>query len=685
MDTRIDELVHDEERLETLRALGLLDTPREEAFDALTRLATRLLNVPVALITLVDAERMFFKSSSGLQEPWASRRGTPMDYSFCRAALGRMDPLVIPDARRDPRVAGSRSIDEIGVEAYLGAPLISNGHVLGTFSVFDSKPREWIEDEIDSVRDFATTVTTAIELRAAHVRLREQQDNLLEAQSRLETLFRAAPVAVWSVDENGAVGLWSEGAQELFGYSASDVIGNPPPMVAANELDAALFDEVLADLARGKHIDAFEATMQHRSGREVPIHLWAAPLAEGGGGSMAIAADISERLQSERVRRELELRVAESDRMEAVGRLSGVIAHDFNNLLTAIQGYASLIGTRVEGEDLNEDVAQILAATQRASDLTRQLLTFSSGRPVRADVVDVCKEVKALEGILQQLAGDTHVLAVSAAPEPLWTSINKTHLEQVLVNLVVNARDAAPPGSEIRVTVRHEAWDEDHLDAGGALLSPGEYCEICVSDHGPGIAPDLREKIFEPFFTTKEESGGTGLGLATVYAITKQNGGTIVLDSHPEQGTSVRILLPSVDATRREEAPLELNLDVTDGATILVVDDEVPVRSYVARVLKKAGYDVMTAADGYTALALSNANRAAVDLLLTDLSMPNMSGTMLASQLPDLPVVFMSGYFAKSGEVGDRPFLQKPFDEAELLEVVSVALARSPKRQRLAG
>lgn len=685
MGSETDDLLHDKRRLAVLHDLGLLDTPREEAFDALTRLATRLLDVPVALITLVDEDRMFFKSSSGLQEPWKSRRGTPIDYSFCRSALDRSDPLVIPNAREDPRVAHSRSIEEIGIESYLGAPLVSSGFVLGTFSVFDTKPRKWTDEEIASVSDFATNVITAIELQAAHVRLGNQQMELLETKTRLEALISAAPVAIWSVDERGDVGIWSRGAERLFGYSRDDVVGGPPPISAGSVLDAALYEEMNADLARGEGVEDFETTAHHKSGLEIPVQIWTAPLEpEGGGGSMAIAADITERLENERKRAELELRVAQSDRMEAVGRVAGVVAHDFNNLLTAIQGYASLAGSRTDSEGIDEDISEILSAAERAGELTKQLLTFSSGRPVQPDILDVGSEIRDLSGLLEQLVGPEHSLEIAVDGDPVWTSINKTHLEQVVVNLVVNARDASPANAGIQISVASATFGDEQPAAGDGILSPGEYCEISVSDDGDGVPPEVRAKIFEPFFTTKEDSGGTGLGLATVYAIVKQRGGAISLDARSGGGTKARVLLPVVAGGSDVDPPAQLEIEPVSGATVLVVDDDYPIRNFVARVLEDAGYEVLTADGGQRALAIANTGRDRIDLLLTDLSMPRMSGTALAAQLRGMPVVFMSGYFARSGEVGNRPFLQKPFSQQELLSAVASVIGAA-KPSPLAG
>jgi CheY-like chemotaxis protein len=350
-----------------------------------------------------------------------------------------------------------------------------------------------------------------------------------------------------------------------------------------------------------------------------------------------------------------------------VGRLAGGIAHDFNNLLTVISGYADLLGgSFAQGDARLADLEQIRGAAHRASLLTRQLLAFSRKQVLRPEVLNLNAVVREVAGLIRRLIGEDVQLALEIASAPIPILVDRTQLEQVLMNLAVNARDAMPMGG--RLTIRTER--------------AGETARLVVTDTGIGMSPEIVERAFEPFFTTKETGKGTGLGLSTVYGIVRQSGGTVTIDSAPNAGTTFTVSLPVVEETgapqpaAKEERP-------RGTETILFVEDERQVRELVSQVLSRLGYTVLVASDGASALKIARERGRGIDLLLTDVVMPQMSGpevfSRVSAAMPGIGVLYVSGY---TGDAVLRhgiteegvPFLQKPFTALALARKVREVL-----------
>jgi two-component system, cell cycle sensor histidine kinase and response regulator CckA len=387
--------------------------------------------------------------------------------------------------------------------------------------------------------------------------------------------------------------------------------------------------------------------------------------------------------------RSLEAQLALSQRMEAVGRLAGGVAHDFNNILTAISGYADLLLTDLpEGDNRRRDVEEIHQAAQRAASLTQQLLAFSRRQVLQPKVVDLNALVRDVEKMLRRLIGEDILFATVLHPRVGNVRADPGQLEQVIVNLAVNARDAmpAPAGGRLTIETRNVELDESYA-ADHPPVKPGQYVLLAVSDTGVGMDEETKARIFEPFFTTKARGKGTGLGLATVYGIVRQTGGHIWAYSEPGKGTTMRVYLPRVDEPADplerpgDSAPEELR----GSETILVVEDEAPVRAVTRQLLERNGYTVLEAADGPSALALvdSKDGQAPIQLLLTDVIMPGMSGRELASQLkarlPNLRVLYMSGYtddaVVRHGMLEPGlAYLEKPFRPQTLLRKIRQTL-----------
>jgi two-component system, cell cycle sensor histidine kinase and response regulator CckA len=367
-------------------------------------------------------------------------------------------------------------------------------------------------------------------------------------------------------------------------------------------------------------------------------------------------------------RKRLEAQLRQSQRLESVGQLAGGIAHDFNNFLSVIRGYARfLLDGLDEDEPLRSDAAEIEKAAERAARLTSQLLVFSRHEVVQRQVLDVADVLSGITSILDRTLGEDVSLRTDVERPLRRVEADPTQIEQVLVNLAVNARDAMPSGGEL------------HIDLANVDSGPGDApaVRLAVRDTGTGMAPDVVERAFEPFYTTKPKGEGTGLGLATVYGIVTRTGGTVEIHSTPGEGTTIEVLLPATEAEPQVKWTPDEDADGSaQGETILVVEDEAAVRRLTCRILKREGYTVLEAPDGPQALDTWDAHPGEIDLLLTDVVMPGMSGKELAERLGIEPV-FMSGYtddvMLRHGLEGLR-LVQKPFDAQTLLGAVRSAL-----------
>jgi nitrogen-specific signal transduction histidine kinase/CheY-like chemotaxis protein len=405
---------------------------------------------------------------------------------------------------------------------------------------------------------------------------------------------------------------------------------------------------------------------------KIPFTLWGT----GTQGVLGVTNDVTER-------RRLEAELRQSQKMEAIGRLAGGVAHDFNNLLTAILGFGGSLLDDVPADDpRRQDLEDIVKAARRAAELTRQLLAFGRRQVLRPRVVDLNAIVANLHRLLDRVLGANIAVELALAPDLSAVEADPGQIEQVLLNLAVNGRDAMPNGGRLRIETANVPADSSR--ASGPAASGRPAVLLRVSDTGVGIAPEAMRWIFEPFFTTKEH--GTGLGLAMVYGIIQQSGGSIEARSTPGQGTTFDCFLPATWSAVDPDEPARSIPPGHGSATILVAEDEDAVRRLAARLLEAEGFHVLSAATGAEALRLAESSGRTVDLLLTDLSMPRMSGPELAEAMqqrrPGVRVAYMSGYPKDSlGRQGlpesSLPFLQKPFDRAALVGFVREAL-RSP-------
>ena len=374
----------------------------------------------------------------------------------------------------------------------------------------------------------------------------------------------------------------------------------------------------------------------------------------------------------------------QAQKIEAIGRLAGGIAHDFNNLLTVIKGVCQLSLLDLHERDpLYENLKEIERSAERAADLTRQLLAFSRKQILEMEVLDLNDIVRGLDKMLHRLLGEDIDLVTVLSEGIGKVKVDPGQMEQVIINLAVNSRDAMPQGGKLTIETADVELDEEYAKRHIAV-QPGRYVMLSISDTGVGMTPEVKDRLFEPFFTTKEQGKGTGLGLSTVYGIVKQSGGNIWVYSEPGQGATFKIYLPRVEEPLTEKKREEVSREIPRGGeTILVVEDEETVRKLAMRLLKGQGYRVLEASDGGKAFMLCEKYKERIDLILTDVVMPGMSGRELAERLkqihPEMKVLYMSGYtdnaIVHHGVLKEGiHFIQKPFTLESLARKVREVL-----------
>jgi PAS domain S-box-containing protein len=517
--------------------------------------------------------------------------------------------------------------------------------------------------------------------------LRGARAALLESEERFRALAEHGFDAILETDGGGRL-LWGSPNTELvLGVAASALEGRPLSDLVHAEDRAAAAKAFRRGAASGNPAQSvFRFGPSQGPWRWLEANGKTYRTAAGEIRRILVARDVTDRKRDELQRVKLEEQLRHSQKMEAVGRLAGGVAHDFNNLLTAISGYAHLVLDKLSrNHRARADVEEIRDAAERAATLTRQLLAFSRRQLLQPRILDLRDVLADLQKMLRRIIGEDIRLTTRLGPEPTRVHADRGQIEQVILNLAVNARDAMPHGGiltlETTRVVLDAAWARAHLG-----VKPGRHVLLAVSDSGCGMPEEVRRRAFEPFFTTKEEGKGTGLGLSTVYGIVQQSGGTIWVYSEEGHGTTFKIYLPLVDAEGEPTPPpAPAPMEAAGQGTILVVEDEPAVRRLAARILRDRGYQVLEAEDPDAARQLFAEHGAAIDGVVTDVVMPGSLGPALVAELrasrPDLPALYTSGY--TEGAVFERevlepgaPFLQKPFMPEAFARAVAEILAR---------
>ena len=500
---------------------------------------------------------------------------------------------------------------------------------------------------------------------------------------RLITENAADMIAVVEIDGRRLYN--SPSYERILGYSLEELQATSS-FEQIHPDDRQLVREAAAETRRTGVGRRIEYRMRHKDGSWLVLESTASTVLDAGGRVdklVIVNRDIT-------ARKKLEEQFRQVQKMEAIGRLSGGIAHDFNNLLGVIIGYSELLQERLPSKDLlRESADEIVAAGKRAASLTRQLLAFSRQQVLEPKVLDLNEVVSDMEKMLRRLIGEDIELVATRDPILGRVKADQGQIEQVILNLVVNARDAMPQGGKLVIATANTEMDETFVKRYPYPVQTGPYIVLTVADSGVGMDAATKARVFEPFFTTKEKGKGTGLGLSTVYGVVKQSGGYIDFDSEPGEGTTFRIYLRRVSEPVESEGPAaEAQSPSREAGVVLLVEDEASLRRLTRNLLELSGYTVLEAKDGNEALRISQEHAGAIGLLLTDIVMPGINGRALAQQLsqerPDMKILFMSGYTGQG--IGEKEylergdsFLQKPVTRELLTRKVREAL-RSPRR-----
>ena len=515
-----------------------------------------------------------------------------------------------------------------------------------------------------------------------------EQASLSQSEERYRDYFENAKDAIYVHDLTGHYIMVNKAGEDLIGYSREEIlrmrISDVVPRHYLDQIHTRL-KEKLADHS----LTIYECEAIRKDGSRVPIEVSSRLIYENGVpvAVQGSARDITERKRAEEALRASQLQLQQSQKLEAIGQLAGGVAHDFNNMLTAIMGYTDLSLRRVGLENpIRRNLEETKKAAERAASLVRQLLAFSRKQILEPKVLDLNDVVKDMHKMLTRLIGENIKLATRLETDLGRVKADPCQVEQIIVNLVVNARDAMPRGGRVTIETANILLDAQTA-AKHVAVNPGEYVMLTVSDTGSGMDQETQARIFEPFFTTKEVGKGTGLGLSTVYGIVKQSGGNIWVYSEPGFGTVFKVYLPRIDdATANSIAMQEQELNLPRGTeTILLVEDEDVVRGLTRKILMQAGYNVLDARGGDEAIRLCATHAGPIDLLLTDVVMPEVSGKEVADRLlelrPTIRVLFMSGYtdeaIVQHGVLdANVKFIQKPFTWIALTKKVREVLNR---------
>jgi two-component system, cell cycle sensor histidine kinase and response regulator CckA len=536
---------------------------------------------------------------------------------------------------------------------------------------FRTKSGEIRHGQLSAVRLVLNGEPVVLSITHDVTNLKRTEEALRRSETDFRSLVEDAPYGIYRVTVEGRLLQVNPALVKMLGYdSEADLLRRN--MTTDVFRDPARRVQLLDEHSEKKDFRQVEAEWKRKDGRVITVRLTGRPIRQNGSDLSyfeVFAEDITER-------RSLERQVVQAQKMDAIGRLAGGVAHDFNNLLAVILGHSELVAERAEADvKLRSSAEAIRKAGERAAALTLQLLTFSRKQVVEPKIIDMNLALTELEKLVRRVLTEDIELTTKLGAELGRIRIDPGQFDQVLMNLVVNARDALRRGGKIVLETSNieldETYTRQHLGT-----SPGRYVVLSVSDTGIGMDPETLSHIFEPFFTTKEKGKGTGLGLSTVYGIVNQAGGHVMAYSEPGRGTTMRIYFPRVPAEAATEAPLAPLRAIPRGTeTILVVEDETALRELTRGVLENSGYTVIDAADADEAIKTVNGNHSQIALLLTDVVMPRTSGTELADRLkklrPDLKVLFMSGYsddvIAHRGILENAALIQKPFTKRVLL------------------
>ncbi len=584
------------------------------------------------------------KMGKGLTD-YLMRTGEPL--------LATPEVLQAMEDRGEVARNGSRSLD------WMGVPLKVGHHTFGALVV-----QTYSKDIRYGERDKEILTFVARQLASA-VEIKRNEQALRRSEARYRSLVQSSVYGIYRSSLEGRFLDVNPALIAMLGYGAAEevLLLDPENDIFANPDE---HKRLIEEFRRTGRLDGIEVKWKRKDASAITVRISGRAVSsadEPADVLEAIAEDVTDR-------RALEDQFRQAQKMEAVGRLAGGVAHDFNNLLMVISGYAEVILAGLDlGHPLREKASAIQQASDRATTLTRQLLAFSRKQLLELKVVDVNAIVADMERLLRPLIGENVELTAKLAPKAGYVRADAGQLEQVLMNLVVNAKDAMPNGGKLTIQTQNLVLDESHR-RGQTFIHPGNYVMLSVTDSGTGMDKETQSRIFEPFFTTKEKGKGTGLGLSTVYGIVKQSGGYVIVHSELRQGTSFHIYLPQVEGTTEKHAAPVAGATAGGTETILLVEDEESVRQLVRDTLQARGYKVVEAENGEAGLAAAAGHAGKIDLVITDVVMPGLGGREMVQHIstarPEAKVLYLSGYtedaILSDGTIqSGTAFLQKPF------------------------
>lgn len=585
--------------------------------------------------------------------------------------LGRCGfDLVREDWRKDARRFYRRQIERGLPDTYYELPVVTRAHTV-----------VWLGLHVHVVREDGRPVSTTCAARDISDR-RRVEDALHQSEERYRQAFDENLAGIYVASPAGQIRTCNPAFVNIYGFpSLIDALGSNLSTLYPEGTFASMVERLRRDGAVHQH----ETTVRRVDGRTLHIIESVVGRFDDHGELVSINGYVFD----DTPRKDLEAQVRQAQKMEALGRLAGGVAHDFNNILMVINGLTeTVLATTDENSPIREDLEEILSAGRRAATLTSQLLAFSRKRVLLPITFDLGEVVMSMQPMLRRLLGSDIELHVESSDEPKWIVADRGQIEQVLLNLVANARDAMPEGGTLTISTSIELR---HHEVGRELFAAPEVV-LRLTDTGQGMSPEVEARLFEPYFTTKARGKGTGLGLSTVYAIVSESGGMIQVSSRLGEGTTFTITLPLAlppEFSEQPEAGQEVDAGGPGGEqrTILVVEDEAPVRQLVTNALRRAGYRVLTAEDANSAMGQLERLGSPIDLLLTDVIMPGRNGRELARDAqafqPGLPVLFMSGYADRTfGPDGPgEAFLQKPFALDVLIARIRYMLAEHARER----
>jgi two-component system, cell cycle sensor histidine kinase and response regulator CckA len=648
--------------------------------DDLLRLIHRALGKVIAadncFVALVDASGMIsFPFFVDRYDPPPDAQPTKMRRG-CAAYVFRTGQPVLISPERYRQLVESGEVESLGTpgRSWLGVPLRTPAEKIGVLTVRDyERDNAYTQRDIEFLTSVGGQIALAIERKRAEEALRANE-------ARLRVLIEQLPAVLWTVDKNLRFTSAMGAGLARLGLKQNQLVGMTLPEYFETS------DRTFIPVAAHHRAVVGEPVTFHLEWKGGSYACHVEPLRDSAHqvqGAICMALDVTDRKQ-------LEEQFRQAQKMEAVGRLAGGIAHDFNNLLMVIQGYADLLADKLPaGDSLRRNAEQIQTAAQRASSLTRQLLAFSRKQIMEPKVLNIRTVVADMEKILRRLIGEDVDLETSYAPGLGLVKADRSQIEQVIMNLAVNARDAMPQGGRLTIETSNVEFDASRLHP-PVVLAPGKYVMLAVTDNGSGMDAETQAHIFEPFFTTKEQGKGTGLGLATVYGVVKQSGGYVWVYSEPGHGTTFKIYLPRIE---EEVTPESRDSRVASSSlprgseVVLLAEDEKGVRELAREYLEMSGYTVLEAENGHVALELATMHVGPIHLLMTDVVMPGISGRELADRVvsirPGIKILYMSGYTEQAvvhhGILQtDAVLLQKPFSLAKLATKLREILTPQP-------